>query len=213
MTFNSDTKRLVYLYTALIIAALTFLLTSCSSTHKIKTSSMVKIDSAAENSLTKKGISTSDSTGMHQEDSSYQNDFGIEFDLSISAEDPVEKAKDLAGADSSLSAVHIVTVDGTTISSNKPMKSLNFKQAGKTKKIDLTTLKKKDSGQLAEKNKVVFHKEEKKKDKEVKRTGASPLIFISLGIALIAAAMISWKFGLFRRKKDDIEIIKSKIVT
>lgn len=186
---------------------ISWLLCCCTSTKKNKSSHQVKTDSTAEHSVVKKGISISKSTEVKEHDSSYQNEFSIEF----GEEDATATANDYDGSDT-LPRVflrsdinenrihHDIIFNGKKISSSRPIKSATFKEAGQVKKIDLQQLQKKDSGQSSQQNKVFVYKEDKTKEKTVHRAGANYLITISLVIILIAATGIGWKFGWFKRK-------------
>jgi hypothetical protein len=187
----------------------TWLLCSCTSTQKNKTSHQVKTDSTAESSVVKSGISTSSSNELHQGDSSFQNEFSIEFGEEDqpgdtgNPSDAVQQANDLIGTVQSVK-LHLININGKNISSSKSIKSITIKEAGQSKKIDLQQQQKKDSGQSWEQSDIMVKKFEQDKEKIVHRSGANYLITISLAIILIAAAGISWKFGLFTRKKKTV---------
>lgn len=204
----------------LLLIACIALLASCSSTHKVKTSVFKKIDSTSTSASQASGKRSVDSGTTKILKQSHKDGITINFadedELDIATENPVEKANDLAGPQRSLSNVpfkyrfgqyrpgnHTVNIDGKTIFSDRPIKSIDIRNSGKTSVVDRSQFSKKDSGQESQSAAVAVTKVEEKKNKDVDRHGASVLIWIGLGVAIIAGFIVAARLGAFRKRNFD----------
>jgi len=175
-------------------------LISCGTTKKDISSHLVKNDSTAEHSIIKEGVSSTESSSVHQKDSSFNNDIVLIFEneddhlttgdmlstlVEKLKEDPVQKGIELAGTQRQTTEEkkgnpktghpsgkqYNYNIGGTPVTSNVPIKSATLHNAGKVTDLAVTTLKTKDSGQLQEHDKTHVVAVKKDSEKHVTRSG------------------------------------------
>jgi len=183
------------------------ILSSCSSSKKIKESSYKKTDSTGTTISQASGTRQTDSSRLKSTEQSTSEEITLDFaDESNESDstDAVEKAIDLAGPKSiaKKTGIHKVNIGGKEISSSRPIKSLTLKTVGKATVIDLTQITKKDSGQKSDQSTVAVNKMEEVKKKDVEKHGANVLIWIIGGLGTLAILIVAYRFGFLDKRKN-----------
>lgn len=185
----------------LLITCIALLTTGCSTSSKAKSSTTKKVDSSVVSNTHQEGTRSTDSQAVKKLESEYKNSIDIVFDDDtagieiISGEDPVEKAKDLAGI--TKKRVHKLNIGGKTIESTRSIKSISINNSGKITDVDITSLQKKDSGQISTSEQVDVVREDKLVTKEKETSGANVWIFVGIAALLLVFAYFALRSGIF----------------
>lgn len=188
---NIDHAKTFLFYFVLAVLII-MLMASCSSTQKNKKTEYRKSDSTSVTVSQQSGILEIDSSTYKKTEASTVEEVTLQF---ADESDSTEKENEYTGAETiKKSVTHQVTIAGKEIVSSRKIKSLTIKTAGKITVVDLNQVIKKDSGQTSTTSNVVVKKQEKIKEKTVKKTALSLWVYV-----IIAGLLIFWLF-LFRKK-------------
>lgn len=172
------------------------ILISCGTTKKNISSHLGKNDSTAEHSLSKEGVSSTESSSVHQKDSSFNNDIVLIFE---NEDDHLttEEKKGNPKTGHPPGKQYNYNIGGTPVTSDVPIKSATLHNAGKVTELAITNLKTKDSGQLQEHDKTHVVTVKKDSEKHVTRSGWpwwlwALIIITSAGTYLTIAIKKSW---------------------
>lgn len=201
-----------YIFYAILAIACIFCLSNCSSSRKTKTMQHKIIDSVAVKTTSIIAKHNVDSQVIKAVDSIYSNSIIIEYDTAASwlvYDTPVSDYLDISSKEKGAGipvkkkpAKFFYNIDGHTISSDHPAKSIAIKQDGTVNKIDVTNLVTRDSSAENATDSTRLQIDDKIKVKDQARRGANVFIWIILGTVFLFLLAVLWRI---RRGPKKIE--------
>jgi hypothetical protein len=175
---------LIFLLGALLFTAA---LCSCSSTHKLKSTTMVSTDIVVQKNSEQILLVKKDSAGYHQKDSIYKEVITIDFDTTAA-----EPANDYESAQiKPLRGPYVYNIGGNTVKSPARIKSATIERNGHKTELDVSQVKTTDSLQQKTEEKTQVFIEEKKTTKDKTSRHTPFAISLLLLMALVAVALYS----------------------